>query len=325
MNVSSPTIQLPSPPFIGISQASQKPHPKDNVISKKRKRSVGVVLSSAAIAGAIEATATYPFEFAKTRVQLHTAPSGRRNPFSVIANVARTEGLRSIYVGSSCLIFGTAFKAGVRLFAFDRLRNQLADENGALSPTRALLAAVLAGTAESVIAVTPTERIKTALIEDAKNTTKLYRTEFQAFRLVLRNHGISGLYHGLVSTTLKQASTSAVKMSCYNVLKEVARRNGLQESSTLTFGMGALAGTVTVYVTQPFDMIKTRAQSAYGASHREACRSILSDSGLRGFWSGSTSRLGRLVFSTGIVYTVYEKVADTLTPGIRTYENDGDT
>ncbi|KAF1972046.1 mitochondrial carrier [Bimuria novae-zelandiae CBS 107.79] len=316
--MSSPTVyQLPFSTFISISW-TQKPRKHATTALKTKELSAGVTVASAAIAGAVEAAATYPFEFAKTRVQLHMAPSAHRNPFSVISSVVRNEGVGALYTGSSSLVLGTAFKTSVRLLSFYRIRNYLADENGALSPARGILAGLLAGTAESIIAVTPTERMKTLLIEDAKNANKLYHSEYQAFKLMLRTHGLSSLYHGLVSTTAKQALTSGIKMGFYNVEKEVACRNGLEQSSPLTFAMGALAGTFTVYLTQPFDTIKTRAQSARGENMREACRSILYESGMRGFWSGSTSRLGRLVFSTGIIYTVFEKVAGILTMDFRT-------
>jgi solute carrier family 25 citrate transporter 1 len=72
--------------------------------------------------------------------------------------------------------------------------------------------------------------------------------------------------------------------------------------------MGATAGTITVYATQPFDMVKTRAQSAAGAGTIEAMKSVLRDRGLFGFWAGSTMRLGRLVLSGGIVFSVYENI-----------------
>lgn len=58
---------------------------------------------------------------------------------------------------------GTAFKAGVRFLSFDSIKNQLKDHNGKLSPGKGILAGMIAGCVESVIAVTPTERIKTAL------------------------------------------------------------------------------------------------------------------------------------------------------------------
>lgn len=54
-------------------------------------------------------------------------------------------------------------KAGVRFLAFDSIKSALSDSSGRLSTGRGIVAGLGAGVLESVIAVTPTERIKTAL------------------------------------------------------------------------------------------------------------------------------------------------------------------
>jgi solute carrier family 25 citrate transporter 1 len=109
-------------------------------------------------------------------------------------------------------------------------------------------------------------------------------------------------------------------MGSYNILKEAvtahrgpASNNSAAANQIVTFGTGAVAGVITVYVTQPFDTIKTRSQGAAGASTAEAAVSVWRDGGVRAFWSGSTMRLGRLILSGGIVFTVYENVAALLT------------
>lgn len=129
---------------------------------------------------------------------------------------------------------------------------------------------------------------------------------------MIKQHGVREVYRGLLSTTLKQSATSAVRMGSYNVIRERSKQYGLPNNSAITFGSGALAGIVTVYATQPFDTIKTRSQSTHGAGTAEAFRMVLLERGVRGFWSGSTMRLGRLVLSGGIVFTVYEKVSSLL-------------
>lgn len=309
---STPSVTLPLP----IHSTSSKDQTSQNISSTKRHAPSALVsLISGAVAGGVEATATYPFEFAKTRAQLQITANRSSNPFSIIFSTVRGDGFGAIYTGCTTLIIGTAFKAGVRFLSFDSIRQQLADESGALSPARGILAGMLAGTVESIIAVTPTERVKTALIDDAKRGTMQYRGGFHAFKSILQTQGISGLYRGLISTTMKQSATSAVRMGSYNVMKELSRQKNLPQNSATTFGIGATAGIITVYATQPFDTIKTRAQSAKGASTGEAFRSVLQSAGVRGFWSGSTMRLGRLIFSGGIVFTVYEKVAAILSKG----------
>jgi len=62
-----------------------------------------VSLIAGGAAGGIESTITYPFEYAKTRVQLkgEYAP---RNPFSVVAKVYAKEGWRALYMGCVPLV-----------------------------------------------------------------------------------------------------------------------------------------------------------------------------------------------------------------------------
>ncbi|KAK3187355.1 CtIP- endonuclease [Lecanicillium sp. MT-2017a] len=267
-------------------------------IKSKTKLGVSPIVSLIAggVAGGVEATVTYPFEFAKTRAQLHQNQGILRssNPFAATAQVIRNDGLRAVYTGCSTLVLGTAFKAGVRFLSFDSIKRALADSDGKLSPGRGILAGMVAGCVESVVAVTPTERLKTALIDDARSPgARRYTSGTHALRSILATHGLRELYRGLLSTTLKQSATSAVRMGSYNILKEAtSSRLGKGTNSAVTFGIGAAAGVITVYATQPFDTIKTRAQAANGLSTLDAARSVARDGGLLAFWSGSTMRLG---------------------------------
>jgi solute carrier family 25 citrate transporter 1 len=155
--------------------------------------------------------------------------------------------------------------------------------------------------------VTPTERLKTALIDDSNNL-KRFNGSFHAIRVMVAEKGIGNLYRGLASTTVKQSATSAVRMGSYTILRDASKANMVPQNTLTTFLTGATAGTITVYATQPFDTVKTRAQSAAGAGTIEAMMSVLKDRGVFGFWAGSTMRLGRLVLSGGIVFSVYENI-----------------
>ncbi|KAL7911431.1 mitochondrial carrier [Trichoderma velutinum] len=282
--------------------------------AKKAHHSPAVSLIAGGSAGAIEAAATYPFEYSKTRIQLERKAVGLSvNPLTMMIQAVRNNGIRSIYTGCSTLILGTTFKASVRFLSFDSIKSALADETGRLTPGRGILAGMIAGCAESLIAVTPTERVKTALIDDANSAVRRYRGGIHATGMIIRETGVSELYRGLLSTTLKQSATSAVRMGSYNVLKDLCAENDVPSNSIVTFATGAVAGVITVYATQPFDTMKTKSQSARGASTMEACRMVFAESGIKGFWRGSSMRLARLIFSGGIVFTIYEKVTALLT------------
>lgn len=106
---------------------------------------------------------------------------------------------------------------------------------------------------------------------------------------------MSELYRDLLSTMLKQSATSAVRMGTCNILKDANKSHGITPGVFATFGLGAVAGVVTVYATQPFGTIKTRAQGIQGAGIGGAVRRAICDHGWRGFWKGSSMRLGRLL------------------------------
>lgn len=171
------------------------------------------------------------------------------------------------------------------------------------------------GVVASTFAVTPSERIKTALIDDARSPgTRRFHGPVQATRSLVAERGLGALYQGYASTTLKQVGATSVRLGSYNILKDYETSKGYEQTTAVNFLNGAISGTVTTYSTQPFDVVKTRAQSAKGAGTIEAFQSVMTDYGIRGFWKGTTMRLGRTVFSGGILFTTYEKVVAILNP-----------
>jgi solute carrier family 25 citrate transporter 1 len=268
------------------------------------------------VAGGVEAATTYPFEFAKTRVQLR-AEKGQeisRNPLRVIGQVIHKEGFRSLYTGCSTLIVGAIAKDSIRFLAFESIKNAFSDpQTHTLSPMRSLAAGLASGVVVSTIVVTPIERIKTALIDDSRNAdTRRFKNPWHAIKLLIKQHGPLALYRGYVTTTLKAAGTTSVRFGSYNILKDLSKSYDLPQNSGTDFVKGMCAGIITTYATQPIDTVKTRAQSARAMGAREAIQSVWQDYGIRGFWRGTTMRLGRTIFAGGILFTVYENVSRLL-------------
>ncbi|RDW71453.1 tricarboxylate transport protein-like protein [Coleophoma cylindrospora] len=275
---------------------------------------------SGGIAGGVEASITYPLEFAKVVVQLQAKANAKhvpRNPLPVISHVVREEGFRALYKGCSALIVGSIAKDGVRFLCFDSIKEAFQDPHtGTLTPTRSILAGMVSGVVSSTFASTPTERIKTALIDDARHENR-FRSPLHACRVIYGESGFLGLYRGFLGTTLRQSCATGVRMGTYNILKDYEKRKNIAQSVATNFVNGAIAGTITTLVTQPFDTVKTRAQSARGASTVEAFTSIVADGGVRGFWRGTSMRLGRTMLSAGILFTVYERIVMVLQPVFR--------
>jgi solute carrier family 25 citrate transporter 1 len=252
-----------------------------------------VSIISGGIAGGVEGAITYPFEFAKTRVQLQNERGYRppRNPYSIVSNIYRTEGLRALYKGCGVLVVGSVAKDAVRFLSFDTVKNAFKDpETGTLTPARNMLAGMSAGVVASVFAVTPTERLKTALIDDARHERR-YTSTLHAIKTIIRDDGVLGMYRGFAGTTLKQASATSFRMGSYNIIKDFEVKRNIPQNTGTNFLNGAAAGIITTLLSQPFDTIKTRSQSAKATTTLQAVKGIWNDGGIRAFWRGTVMRL----------------------------------
>ena len=284
----------------GKAQERPKPSPYRSVIA-------------GATAGAIEISITYPFEFAKTRSQLNRRlPDAKKLPWPPFPS-------KEWYAGCTTLIIGNSIKAAVRFVAFDAYKTLLADADGKVSGPRTVAAGFGAGITESLLAVTPFESIKTQLIDDRKRAQPRMRGFIHGSGMIAREKGIRGFFQGFVPTTARQAANSAVRFSTYTWIKQFAESYvapGEKLGMVSTFGIGSLAGIVTVYSTMPLDTVKTRMQSLEARQHYKnsfSCvASIFKTEGVLTFWSGALPRLGRLSLSGGITFTVYEKVMELL-------------
>lgn len=275
--------------------------------SDKKKPSALRSILAGATAGAVEIAITYPFEFMKTRTQLNRRlPDGQKLPWPPFG--------RQWYAGCTTLIIGNSLKAGIRFVSFDTYKSMLADDQGNISGPGNVIAGFGAGVTESLLAVTPFESIKTQLIDDRKSPKPRMRGFLHGTAVIAREKGIRGFFQGLVPTTARQAANSATRFGSYTTLKQLAQSYiapGERLNAVSTFGLGAMAGVITVYVTMPLDTIKTRMQSIEAKKEYRntfVCASrIFKEEGLLTFWSGALPRLGRLIMSGGIVFTMYEE------------------
>ena len=239
------------------------------------------------------------------------APLPYRGVFHCASSIVRERGPLALYKGVSTLIVGSIPKAAVRFAAFSQLRGLLADPEGRMTPTRNLLAGLGAGVAEAVIAVTPTEAIKTRLIADQNLPQPRYRGLLHGTALMVREGGVRTIYAGLLPTTLKQSGNQAVRFTSYEYIKALHARlyPASQWSSSHAATAGMAAGGLSVFVTMPFDVVKTQMQGLDAVRYSstwDCVKRVLREDGVMAFWRGTTPRLGRVMCSGGITFTAYE-------------------
>lgn len=99
----------------------------------------------------------------------------------------------------------------------------------------------------------------------------------------------------------RQGANSAVRFGVYSSLNDVVKSRlapGTPVPAAYTFGIGAIAGIITVYTTMPLDVVKTKMQALnakqlYGGVVDCAWK-VFKNEGVLSFWKGATPRLARL-------------------------------
>lgn len=91
---------------------------------------------------------------------------------------------------------------------------------------------------------------RTKLIQDAAKPNPQYKSTLNGTIQICKTEGFSGIYKGVGPTVLKQGANSAVRFSSYealsNVAKDILKPPSGKLPSAVTFGVGAMAGLITV-------------------------------------------------------------------------------
>jgi solute carrier family 25 citrate transporter 1 len=125
--------------------------------------------------------------------------------------------------------------------------------------TGLVLSGLLSGITEAVMVVTPTETIKTKLIDDQNSSKPRFRNAVHGTKLIIAEQGIGGIYRGIGAVVARQGANSAVRMTTYSLIRSsLSKNNPIDKNGKpivpwyYTFFSGGIAGTATVYATMVF-------------------------------------------------------------------------
>lgn len=267
-----------------------------------------------ALSGVCEATAVWPTELIKTKLQLQVKGVNQRYTgiLDCFQKTVRETGVLSLYRGLGPIILLSLPKAFVRFAGFEYFASVLSDKTtGKTSSAGNFLAGMGAGIVESIIAVTPGETIKTKLISGNEPLVA-------GVRRILKEEGIAGMYKGVTATTMKQASNHGIRFFSFNEVKRVLlAENETRLSPIKSLIGGMIAGCISVLGNNPIDVIKSRMQDRppstgpYKNTLDCAMRLVQAD-GLMGFYKGTMARMLRVVPGQGIIFASYETISSLL-------------
>lgn len=196
------------------------------------------------------------------------------------------------------------------------------------------LAPLVAGTFArtfAVVAISPLELFRTRLqAYHPTENSSTFRSVLKDIRSLVREQGFRSLWRGLELTLWRDVPFSGIYWTGYEYLRhkfrdyKVFRRGGEAGSFEEAFFAGWLSGTFAAFVTQPFDVSKTRRQVTNAGSGGEVSSTlrlmamIRREEGIRGLWKGVVPRILKVAPACAIMYG---PLNDNVDNRISTYES----
>ncbi|XP_049820140.1 calcium-binding mitochondrial carrier protein Aralar1 isoform X4 [Aethina tumida] len=194
------------------------------------------------VAGAVGATAVYPIDLVKTRMQNQRTGSfiGEvmyRNSIDCFRKVIRHEGIFGLYRGLVPQLMGVAPEKAIKLTVNDFVRDKFYDKNGNIPIYGEIISGACAGGSQ-VVFTNPLEIVKIRL----QVAGEIAGGEKVRAWPVVKELGLLGLYKGARACLLRDVPFSAIYFPAYAHTKaSLADESGYNHPLTLLLA-GAIAG-----------------------------------------------------------------------------------
>lgn len=213
---------------------------------------------------------TLPIDITKVRLQVQRSVPGEAKAYKGMLDAAlkigRKEGLRGFYKGSVPALLRQGSYSGMRMGFYEPIRNYIAGDQEHPSFFRKFLAGGTAGGSALSIA-SPAELVKIRMQADAKGTR--YKGTMDAFRSIVRERGVLGLWQGVGPNIQRAILVNAAELGTYDHAKMTLVEWGMPQSSVVTHTIASLAaGFAAAFASTPVEVAKNRIMNMPGGPNR---------------------------------------------------------
>lgn len=283
---------------------------------------------SGSIAGVSEILIMYPLDVVKTRLQLKqiinsSAELKNKDSFreyvslvDYITKIVKKEGIRRIYNGIASPIMMEAPKRATKFACNDKYQDILKNyfNNNELTQSVSIVSGTMAGMTEALIIV-PFELVKVKM----QDINSKYHSTWICLKNIISNNGIRSLYTGLEPTIWRNSIWNASYFGIIFHIRSLlpnATTPGQQTRNDLV--AGSLGGSLSCFLSVPFDVVKSRLQSAKVSllNYRTSSFSntlpliwhIYKKEGIKSLYRGITPIICRYGPSGGLMLIVFTSV-----------------
>lgn len=254
-------------------------------------------LLAGAVAGAVEALVTMPFEVIKIRQQL----GDKKNSSLLVSSTSLKQqqwknSFRFMYSGLSLQMFQNSGKIGIRFFTYRQL-NFLSGGG----KNYKIISGFASGVIESLVWISPCERIKILRI---KNSNKPIKFIFQS----VKTDGYLSLWTGASPTVLRNGLTVGFRFYIYDQL--TSKNNEFYRINNAALA-GAITGVISTCLNNPIDVLKTEMQSKNSSFKHESIISgvkyLVSKKGVSFlFTAGLYARVFKISIGQAVIFQIIE-------------------
>jgi len=280
-----------------------------------------------AFAGATGATAVYPIDLVKTRMQNQRKNVEKlyNSSWACFTKVFHREGFKGLYKGLGPQLVGVAPEKAIKLVVNQLMRGVFTRLTGASKDNLALPFEIIAGGmagASQVIFTNPLEIVKIRLQVQGEAVLK-FGAEPKPAMAIVWELGFRGMYKGASACLLRDIPFSAIYFPAFSNMKskflstlpEDAEKTDIWGRSLLA---GTLAGVPAASLVTPADVIKTRLQVEARQGQQtytgimDCARKVYSQEGFSAFWKGTGARVCRSSPQFGVTLLTYDALVDYL-------------
>lgn len=224
----------------------------------------------------------HPFDTIKVRLQTMPEPKPGERPMYLgtldcVMQTVKNEGPFAFYKGVTAPLATIIPTFAVSFMGYqmghDIIENFLDEKRYGFY--NYFIAGAFSGAFTSIV-MSPSERIKCILqIQTASKEVAKYKGSLDALIQLFRAGGITSVYRGICATLLRDIPGSATYFLTYGVLKDFFTNHKEREMTLLeTVFAGGCSGTSLWLVCMPFDVLKSRLQTAPDGTYPKGIRSV---------------------------------------------------
>ncbi|XP_076389959.1 dicarboxylate carrier 1 isoform X1 [Megachile rotundata] len=237
------------------------------------------------------ACVTHPLDLLK--VHLQTQQEGKLSVVRLTTSIVKNQGILALYNGLSASLLRQLTYSTTRFGAYEVGKQTFEKPGHSLLFYQKLLLAGFSGAVGGVLG-TPGDVINVRMQNDIKLAPELrrnYKHALDGIVCIVQQEGFSKLFSGCTTATLRAALMTIGQLSFYDQIKITMIESGYFEDNPVTHVLSSVcAGAVATTLTQPLDVLKTRAMNAKPGEFKSLMDLFL-----------YTAKLGPLAFFKGYV------------------------